>query len=72
MAGPRNTIGDYLSEREPAFALWQDLLGIVFRASRLQANLSDLGPTARVVYLAHVWGTNHQRWVGGLPGKRVW
>src|SRR5262249_49275282 len=56
MSGPRKAIGDYLAESQPAFALWQHLLRVVFTSSSGQADLSCLSPSARVVYLVRMFG----------------
>ncbi len=61
MSEPRPTVGDYLSAKGPAFALWRDLLDVLFRDSPNEPRLERVGPTARVVFLV--------RWFGGQVGN---
>jgi hypothetical protein len=57
MGEPRVTIGEYLNAEAPPFALWQDLLDVVFRDSPNSPRLERVGPTSRTVFLV--------RWFGG-------
>jgi hypothetical protein len=52
----RKTIGHYLVEPTPPFALWTDLLGVLFEGSPHQPRLERVGPTARTVYLVRMFG----------------
>lgn len=57
MAIARKTMSDYLTDEEPAAALWPDMLDIVFRDSPCQACTDRLGPSARVLYdVGWFWG----------------
>jgi hypothetical protein len=55
VANVRQTIGDYLQEEAPPFALWTDLLGILFEDNPNRPRLERVGATARVVYLVRMF-----------------
>ncbi len=52
----RMTIGDYLTEHAPPFALWKDLLNVLFEDSPNQPRFERVGSAARVVYLVRMFG----------------
>jgi len=52
----RKTIGDYLREPEPPFALWKDVLDVVFARVSNEPCLEAIGETARAVYLVRMFG----------------
>jgi hypothetical protein len=47
---PRETLGDYLGEPEPAVALWADLVEVVHRDSPRLARVERLGAHARTLW----------------------
>jgi hypothetical protein len=52
----RKTIGDYLGEPAPPFALWEDLLNLLFEGNPNEPHLERVGPAARAVYLVRMFG----------------